>query len=171
MNRYEQLEKLQHLFQNGAITQVEYEAEKQRILSTTETPVSPPPPTHGSLTTPTDAIKTGPWGMDLKTYLVLLHLSPLLGYMSFGLGLIVPIVMWLVNKEEYPAVDAHGRVVMNWMISSIIYAIVFAILILVFIGIPLLIALSVVALIFPIVGALKAADGKLWHYPLTIRFI
>jgi uncharacterized Tic20 family protein len=41
----------------------------------------------------------------------------------------------------------------------------------VLIGIPLLWALLVVGIIFPIIGGIKANDGVLWKYPLSISFL
>jgi uncharacterized Tic20 family protein len=46
-----------------------------------------------------------------------------------------------------------------------------AILILVLIGIPLLILLHILNIIFVIVASIQASEGKLYRYPLTIRLI
>jgi len=40
----------------------------------------------------------------------------------------------------------------------------------VLIGIPLLIALAILAIVFPIVAAIKANNGQVWKYPLSIPF-
>jgi uncharacterized Tic20 family protein len=79
--------------------------------------------------------------------------------------------MWLTNREEFPEIDPHGKMIVNWLISLTIYLIVSAVLSLLVIGIPLLIILGLLALIFPIIGGIKAGNGELWHYPLTIAFI
>jgi uncharacterized Tic20 family protein len=100
-----------------------------------------------------------------------LHLSLLAGFLVPLAGLIVPIVIWQLKKEDLPGLDAHGKVVVNWIISGIIYAILCCLLLFVIVGIPLLIALFVVGIIFPIVGAIKANDGIVWNYPLTITFL
>lgn len=100
-----------------------------------------------------------------------LHLSQLANVILFPVGIIAPILLWQLNKEKMPALDAHGKMVTNWMISSIIYGVVSAVLIFVVIGIFLLIALAVVAVVFPIIGAVKANNGELWEYPLTIKFL
>ncbi|RUO37034.1 hypothetical protein CWE13_08675 [Aliidiomarina shirensis] len=98
-----------------------------------------------------------------------IHLSLLLGVAFPWIGLIIPIVLWLVKREdEY--IDKNGRVVANWLISSIIYSIVGFILLVVIIGFGVLLALAVCHIIFAIVGAIKAKDGELWHYPLSIKF-
>ncbi len=111
-----------------------------------------------------------PWGMELKSYLLLMHLSQLAGFIiPFG-GLVLPIIMWATNKEHSKEIDDHGKVILNWIISAMIYAVVCTILIFVVIGIFGLMILGICGLIFAILGAIKANDGILWHYPLSIKF-
>ena len=99
-----------------------------------------------------------------------LHLSQLAGYVVPFAGWIAPILIWQLKKQEMPALDAHGKVVVNWILSALIYATVCVILIFFVIGIPLLIVLMLLGLIFPIIGAIKASNGEVWPYPLSIRF-
>jgi len=42
---------------------------------------------------------------------------------------------------------------------------------LVVIGIPLLLAVLVLTIVFPIIGGVKANNGELWRYPLSIQFL
>ncbi|HEV8591370.1 MAG TPA: DUF4870 domain-containing protein [Pyrinomonadaceae bacterium] len=101
-----------------------------------------------------------------------LHLSQLAGLIVPAAGLIIPIVLWQTQKEKMPALDAHGKMVTNWIISAIIYAVVSVILIFVFfIGLIPLLGLSIASIVFPIIGAVKANNGELWEYPLTIKFL
>ena len=81
-----------------------------------------------------------------------------------------PVVIWQLKKAEMPDVDDHGKVVVNWMLSELIYLVVAGILV-VLIGIPLLIAVVVTGIVFPIVGGIKASEGELWRYPLSIPFL
>ncbi len=111
------------------------------------------------------------WGMEEKTFLLLLHLSQFAGFIVPYAGLILPIVMWATNKEYNENINAHGKVILNWLISATIYAIICFFLIFVGVGIFLLVALAVVAIIFPILGALKANNGEIWQYPMSINFI
>lgn len=102
---------------------------------------------------------------------MLLHISLLAGFVvPFG-GLVVPILIWQLKKAELPKIDEHGKVVVNWIISAIIYAVVCLLLCLVVIGIPLLLVLAVLHIVFPIIGAVKANEGELWKYPLSITFL
>lgn len=100
-----------------------------------------------------------------------LHLSQLLNFViPFG-GIIAPILIWQLKKDEMPTLDAHGKMVANWMISALIYGVVSSVLAIVLIGFLGLAALFVMGVAFPIVGALKANKGELWEYPLTIKFL
>ena len=60
---------------------------------------------------------------------------------------------------------------MNWIISEVIYGVLFVLLAFVFIGFPLLIVLGILGVVFPIIGGIKANDGEAWKYPLSIRFL
>lgn len=111
------------------------------------------------------------WGLDVPTYLLLLHLSQLLNFvLPFG-GLIAPVVMWAVNKEADSRIDIHGRIVINWILSSIIYFAISFVLLLVIIGFFLMIGVGVAGVIFAIIGGIKANQGIAWKYPLSIPFL
>lgn len=107
---------------------------------------------------------------ELRLWSTLLHLSLLAGLIiPFG-GLVVPVVIYLVKKDDVPGLQPHWHVVINWLLSALIYAVISIILMLVLIGFVLIWALGLLALIFPIIGAIKANDGEVWPYPLSIRF-
>jgi len=111
------------------------------------------------------------WGMNEKTFLLVMHLSQFAGIIVPGAGLVLPIIMWLTNKGNNPRIDEQGKYITNWIISVVIYVIVSIILTAVFIGIIGLIAVGLAAIVFPIIGAIKANDGEVWKYPLTIPFL
>jgi uncharacterized Tic20 family protein len=112
-----------------------------------------------------------PWGMAQKQYLFLMHLSTLAGFIiPFG-GLILPIVMWLSNKEHSKEIDEHGKVIVNWVISAAIYGLICFVLTFVLIGVLGYIILSICVVAFAIIGAIKANEGVLWRYPLSMTFI
>jgi len=102
---------------------------------------------------------------------MLIHFSVFAGYIAPLAGLIVPIVLWQIKKDELPSVDAHGKMVLNFILSVILYGIIGFALTFVLIGIPLLFALSIACIVFPIIGGIKANAGELWQYPLVINFV
>lgn len=108
---------------------------------------------------------------DQKQIGLFLHLSQLLNIIIPFAGVVVPIVLWQVKKDEIPALDAHGKMIANWLISSLIYLAVSLVLTLVLIGILGFVAVGIMSVVFPIIGAIKANNGELWEYPLTIKFL
>ena len=122
-------------------------------------------------TTPeTEPTPTGGDPKELKLWSTLLHLSMLAGLIIPLGGLVVPVVIYILKKDELPGLEPHWHVVLNWIISALIYSVVCFILVFIVIGIFLFWALALVCLIFPIIGAIKANDGEVWPYPLSIKF-
>ena len=109
-------------------------------------------------------------GMPPNTYCMLLHLSLFLGYVIPLGGLVAPIVMWAIGKDKSHQVDQHGKIVLNWIISFLIYLVIAGILCLVLIGFLFLVVLVILDIVFPIIGAVKASNGTAWKYPLSIPF-
>lgn len=100
-----------------------------------------------------------------------LHLSQLANLIVPCAGIVIPIIIWQTQKDKTPALDAHGKMVVNWIISSVIYAVVSVILAFVLIGFFTLFAVAIMGIVFPIIGGIKANNGELWEYPLTIKFL
>ena len=163
MSLSDELQKLHALRESGAITEAEYNAAKTRLIHEPSSGSGSPPPLPRQWDAETLAAKAKEWGL-------ILHLSQFCGMAAPLAGFIVPIVIWQIKKDEIPLVDAHGKVVANWLISFMIYGVVCFILSFVIIGIPMLIILGALAVIFPIVGAIKANNGEVWRYPLSITF-
>lgn len=106
-----------------------------------------------------------------RQWAMFLHLSQLSSLLIPLAGLIAPIIIWQVKKTELPSIDEHGKIVANWIISAIIYGVVGFVLTFVLIGTLVLFALLVVTIVFPIIGGIKANNGEVWKYPLTIEFL
>lgn len=108
---------------------------------------------------------------EQKQWGLLLHLSQLANLIIPPVGWIAPIVMWQMKKDEMPAIDAHGKMVTNWLISSFIYLVISGVLTIVLVGLLGLLAVAVMGIVFPIIGGIKANNGEFWEYPLTIKFL
>jgi uncharacterized Tic20 family protein len=123
-------------------------------------PVSPTPP----------STSTSP--SQVRTWSVLCHASALLGLFFHFFGhLLGPLLVWLIKRGDAPEIDANGKESLNFQISMLIYDAVAAILCLVVIGIPILIALWVLNTVFVIIASVKTSEGKIYRYPFTIRFL
>jgi len=107
-----------------------------------------------------------------KQILVLTHLSQLLNFVTGFGGLIVPLVIWVSKKDEIYQMDEHGKAIINFQISMLIYAIVCIPLIL-FLGLGILglIVIGFMNLIFPIINAMKVNNGEAINYPLSFQFV
>ena len=104
--------------------------------------------------------------------LVLLHLSQLLNFITGLGGLIVPLIIWLTQKDRVTDMDRHGKQVMNFQITMILAAFVSIPAIVLFgLGILMLIGIGLLTLILPIVGAIKTSNNEYFEYPFTIKFI
>jgi len=103
---------------------------------------------------------------------VLCHASALRGIFLHVVGHIFgPLIVWLLKRNESPEIDAHGKESLNFQLSMLIYNVIAGILVIVLIGIPLLILLYVLNIVFVIVASIQAGDGKLYRYPMAIRLI
>jgi uncharacterized Tic20 family protein len=156
MNIAQELERLEQLRIKGALSDVEFQAAKNSLL-------------NGQAKPPTKFADTTVHGLEEKTWCTLMHISQLLNFS--GIGIVVPVAMWIVGKEKSEMVNQQGNRMMNWIISSFIYMVAAGLLCFVVVGIPILFGLAVLTVVFPIMAALKANDNKVWTYPLTIKFL
>lgn len=108
---------------------------------------------------------------DEKQYAMFIHFAQFAGLVIPILGWLLPFILWQSRKNTSAYIDRQGVMVMNWIISNLIYVIISCILCLVVVGILLLIALSICNLIFIIIGGLKANNGEICPYPLSIPFL
>jgi uncharacterized Tic20 family protein len=108
----------------------------------------------------------------VSTWCVLADATALVGFLVPLAGHIVgPLIIWLAKRQDSPEIDAHGKESMNFQISMLIWNVIAGILCLMLIGIPILILLHVLNVIFVIVASIQASEGKLYRYPLAIRLI
>ena len=104
--------------------------------------------------------------------IVLTHLSQLITLViGFG-SLLLPLILWLTQKDKVYTMDEHGKNIVNFQLSMLIYALLCIPLILLFgLGIVGLIAVGILSFVFPIVNAIKASHGEIAKYPLSLNFI
>jgi uncharacterized protein len=82
-----------------------------------------------------------------------------------------PLIIWQIKKAEMPFVDDQGKEALNFQITVFLAVILCIVLMVVFIGILLLPIVGIAALIFTIIGGLKANAGETYRYPFAIRLI
>ena len=155
--KYEDLKILDELREKGSITEEEFQREKAKILNE-----------QNNSADSERAFNKPLFDLEENTYLMLMHLSQLAGLAVPLIGFVLPIVLWLTNKDVNEKVNENGRNILNFMISYTIYAVILCITI---IGIPLAVILGIIYVIFVIVASIKANNGESWKYPMSIEFI
>lgn len=107
-----------------------------------------------------------------RQLIVLTHLSQLIT-LAIGFGsLLLPLILWTTNKEKVYQMDEHGKSIINFQLSILIYSIICIPLVLLLgLGLLGLIVLAFVAIIFPVINAIKASNGETPTYPLSIKII
>ena len=160
MSITEELEKLTQMHENGALSDEEFEQAKGTLLNS----ASAPSITGGFLSA------SAPREEQVRQWAMLLHLSLLAGYLVPLAGLIAPILIWQLKKNDLPELDVHGKIAANWIISSLIYGVIGFLLVFVFIGFLVLLAVGIMGVVFPVIASIKANNGETWRYPMSIEF-
>lgn len=101
---------------------------------------------------------------DDKTLAMLAHL------LSLFIGLFSPLIFYLIKKDS-SFVRENARNALNFQISLIIYFVITFAMMLILIGFILLPILWVFSIIVTIIGSIRAYEGEIYEYPLTIKFI
>lgn len=104
--------------------------------------------------------------------IVITHLSQLVTLVTGFGSLIIPLILWATQKEKVYNMDAHGKNIVNFQLSLIVYFIICIPLILL-LGLGLLgfVVLGIISIIFPVINAIKASRGETPTYPLSFKFI
>jgi len=106
---------------------------------------------------------------DEKLWATLTHIGGI--FFSFVPALIV----YLVFKDRGPFLRQHATAALNFQLTALIAYLAAGVLsgtfILAIIGAPLAFVVGIVVIIFGIIAAVAANDGRPYTYPLSIPFI
>lgn len=86
-------------------------------------------------------------------------------------GFLIPLIIYLLKRDESAFIRAHAKESLNFQLTLLIAYIIGFLLVFMIIGIILLPLIGLVQLILVVVATINAADGKLYRYPFCIRFI
>ena len=134
-----------------------------------------PPPADESVAASGISAEERQWAMFA-------HLSALVGGLltsaAGGWGTFIgPLVIWLVKKDTMPFVNDQGKEALNFNITVGIAMLALLLLSIVTLGIGLVIAIpgwiiiGIAWLVLTIIAGIKANEGVLYRYPLTLRLI
>ena len=122
---------------------------------------------NDSYTTPPPPPVSGDAQAEDRNIAMLTHISGII------LGFIVPLIIWLVNKDKADKgwLVAQAKEALNFQILVAIVYVVSSFLMVVLIGFLLFPLAWVVNLVFCIIAGLAASKGENYRYPLTLRLI
>ena len=107
-----------------------------------------------------------------RPLLAITHLTQLLSYITGFGGLIVPLILWLSSRDKVEGMDEHGKAVVNLQISLLLYIFLsIPAILLLGLGILTLIGTAILGFVLPIVNAVRASNGEVPSYFMTIRFL
>lgn len=112
-----------------------------------------------------------------RTIAIITHI---LGYFTSFIG---PLVVLIASESE--AVKQHARRAFNWQMSLVIYLVALTIVLVVSVPLTIVLigiftgliaalaiaALSIADIVFIIIAAVRASEGRIYEYPVTIRFL
>lgn len=121
-----------------------------------------------------------------RTWATFCHLGGLAMFVVPLGNVLVPLILWLLKKDQSSFVDEHGKAALNFQISMSVYFLV-GILLMVFVALPLTLvlvgfvfiigmamlfgALKLFNIVCLVIAAVKANQGESFDYPLAIPFL
>ncbi|PJE44207.1 MAG: DUF4870 domain-containing protein [Pseudomonas sp.] len=110
-------------------------------------------------------------GPEARQWAMFCHFAAFLGLViPFG-NLLGPLIVWQIKKDLDPFVDAQGKEALNFQISVALAALLCFLLMVVVIGFPLLLLVSIAALVLTIIAGIKANEGQAYRYPFVWRLV
>lgn len=109
-----------------------------------------------------------------RTWGMFAHLSALLAlFVAGGMGFLGPLIIWLAKRDSSRFVDYHGKEALNFQLNMLILSLIAVAATLMTCGMafPLPLAVLVLNVVFSIIAALKANEGKLYEYPYIVRMV
>jgi len=115
---------------------------------------------------------------ESRNWAVGAHVSALIGGFLGGVpAFLGPLLVWLLRRRVDAYAAAHARAAFNFHLSVVIYVGVLVLFTFLTFGlgvlftVPALITLGLAWLVFTLLGIVRAADDRLYRYPLAIPFL
>ena len=117
---------------------------------------------------------------DERTWAAAAHLAALVAALMTSwfagvAGAIAAFVVWLLARDKSTFAATHAKEALNFNVSMFLYVVASIVLVVFTLGIGLIVALPIWAalailwLVCTIIATVKAYDGEVYRYPLTLR--
>ncbi len=139
-------------------------------------PSAPPPggyPPPGAYPPGPAAPPLGYPSAEDKTWALVAHFGGALGmFVGAGTGgWVPPLIALLVQGNKSPVARAHAVAALNFQLLWSIIGVVSWILVCILIGFIGVAAASIIGIVFGIIAGLRANEGQLYKYPMSVSLI
>ena len=109
---------------------------------------------------------------EARQWAMFCHYSAFFWFLVPMIGNVVgPLIVWQLKKDLDPFVNEQGKEALNFQITFSLAMIVCGILAWVVIGFPLMLLVSISALVLTIIAGIKANAGEAYRYPICWRVV
>ena len=88
-----------------------------------------------------------------------------------GIGILGPLVIYLIKRGQSSFVEENAKESLNFQITMILAFIISGILMVVWIGFILLAVLGVAEVVLVIIATIRASENKIYRYTFNLRLI
>lgn len=104
---------------------------------------------------------------DDKTWGMLAHLSYFLTFI-IGVSCVAPLIIWIIKKDTSEFIEDQAKEALNFQLSAFIVSLLLAVTVC---GIPLILVVLIMSIVYSIQGGMAANRGERYRYPYTFRMI
>ncbi|HRX78533.1 MAG TPA: DUF4870 domain-containing protein [Pirellulaceae bacterium] len=114
-------------------------------------------------------VKSGEFELssDDRTWGMLSHLSYFLTFV-IGVSCVAPLVIWILKRDSSEFVEDQAKEALNFQLSAFIVTLVLAATVC---GIPLILVVFIMSIVYSIQAGMAANRGEYYRYPYTFRMI
>jgi uncharacterized protein len=119
-------------------------------------------------------LQAGETNRDARKWAMICHFAGGAYFVIPGVGGVLgPLIVWLIKREEFPFVDDQGKEAVNFQITMLIYTLLSLLLCFVCIGTILFLAVPAIDIVLMSIAMFEARGGHAYRYPkpFIIRFI
>lgn len=120
---------------------------------------------------PSDSAVAAAISKEQRNWAMLAHLSGLLAFATLVGGIVGPLVLWLLRKDDMNFAAEQAKEALNFQITVFLAGLVAAVLCLILIGFLLLAILVIADIVLVVIATVKASEGVAYRYPFNLRLI
>ena len=135
------------------------------MAENTEPNEQTPAPEQPQTEAPQEVAAVQEVSQDAKNMALLAHM------LGFFTKFYVPLIIWLIRKDDDPYVDHHSKEALNFQITVFFGYLLSSLLFAVCIGALLAIVVLVCDIVFCVMASMAASKGEDYKYPVSLRLI